>query len=78
MKSSLVVHEYYKRVFEDYTVLVQVNPLDYTGLELIIHPDKKIEKTKMNFDEDIEEDLEVDGFKKSNAIEFNMYLKGLA
>ncbi|MBK6264696.1 hypothetical protein JKA74_06580 [Marivirga sp. S37H4] len=78
MKSSLVVHEYYKRVFDDYIVLVQLNPLDYTGLELIIHPDKKIEKTKMTFDEDIKEDLEVDGFKKSNALEFNMYLKGLA
>ncbi len=78
MKSSLVVHEYYKRVFDDYIVLVQLNPLDYTGLELIIHPDKKIEKTKMTFDEDIREDLKIDEFKKSNALEFNMYLKGLA
>lgn len=77
MKSSLVVHEYYKRVFEDYTVLVQLNPHDFTGMELIIHPDKKMEKTKMTFDEEIREDLEIDGFKKSNAIEFNLYLKGL-
>lgn len=77
MKSSLVVHEYYKRQFEDYMVLVQVNPIDYSGLELIIHPDGKIEKTKMNFDEHIQEDLEVDDFKKSNALEFNIYLKGL-
>ncbi|MFQ3213044.1 MAG: hypothetical protein ACJAT1_000427 [Marivirga sp.] len=77
MKSSLIVHEYYKRQFDDYMVLVQVNPIDYSGLELIIHPDGKLEKTKMKFDEDIQEDLEVDGFKKSNALEFNIYLKGL-
>lgn len=78
MKSSLVVHEYYKRVFEDYIVLVQLNPIDYSGLELIIHPDKKIEKTKMQYDEHIQEDLAVDDFQKSNALEFNLYLKGLA
>ncbi len=77
MKNSLVVHEYYKRQFDDYIVLVQVNPIDYSGLELIIHPDGKIEKTKMKFDEHIAEDLEVDEFKKSKALEFNLYLKGL-
>ncbi|PTB96495.1 hypothetical protein C9994_07030 [Marivirga lumbricoides] len=77
MKSSLIVHEYYKRQFDDYMVLVQVNPIDYSGLELIIHPDGSIEKTKMKFDEDIQQDLEVDEFKKSNALEFNLYLKGL-
>jgi hypothetical protein len=78
MKSSAVVHEYYKRVFEDYIVLVQLNPIDYSGLELIVHPDKKLEKTKMQFDEDIREDLEVDEFKKTTALEFNLYLQGLA
>lgn len=77
MKSSAVVHEYYKRVFDDYTVLVQVNPIDYSGLELILHPDKKMEQTIMQFDENIREDLEVDEFQKSTALEFNLYLKGL-
>lgn len=77
MKSSAVVHEYYKRVFEDYIVLVQLNPMDFSGLELIVHPDKKLEKTKMQFDEGIKEDLEVDEFKKITALEFNLYLKGL-
>jgi len=78
MKSSAVVHEYYKRVFDDYIVLVQVNPMDFSGLELIVHPDKKLEQTKMQFDEDIKEDLEVDEFKPITALEFNLYLKGLA
>ncbi|WKK83477.1 hypothetical protein QYS48_14170 [Marivirga arenosa] len=77
MKSSAVVHEYYKRVFDDYTVLVQVNPINFTGLELIIHPEGKIEKTKMEFDEHIKEDLEHDDFQSTTALEFNLYLKGL-
>jgi len=78
MKSSAVVHEYFKRVFDDYIVLVQLNPMDYSGLELIVHPDKKLEKTKMQFDEEIKEDLEVDKFKSITALEFNLILKGLA
>lgn len=77
MKSSAVVHEYYKRVFDDYIVLVQINPIDFSGLELIVHPDKKLEKTKMQFDENIREDLEVDDFKSITALEFNLYFKGL-
>ncbi|GAB3340561.1 hypothetical protein GCM10027429_28170 [Marivirga atlantica] len=77
MKSSAIVHEYYKRAFDDYLVLVQVNPINYTGLELIVHPDGKLEKTKMEFDEHIKEDLEHDDFEQSSSLEFNLYLKGL-
>ncbi len=66
--------KYYKRVFEDYQVLVKVDPKDWTGVELIIHPDGKVEKTEMEFDEEIFENLEVDEFKPANAIEFNLYL----
>ena len=66
---------YFKRVFDDYTVLVQVNPESLRGTELIIHPDGKVEKTKMEFDEDIYEDLKVDEFKESSPLEFNLYLK---
>jgi arginase family enzyme len=51
--------KYFKRVFDDYQVLVKVNPADWTGTELIIHPDGKVEKTEMEFDEDIFEDLEL-------------------
>ena len=66
---------YYKRVFDDYTVLVQVNPESFRGMELIIHPDGKVEKTKMEFDEEIYEDLDADEFKESSPLEFNLYLK---
>lgn len=66
--------QYFKRVFDDYQVLVMVNPTDFTGIELIVHPDGKIEKTEMEFDEEIFDDLEVDEFKPSNALEFQLTL----
>jgi hypothetical protein len=73
----MIIHKYYKRVFDDITVLVQINPESFRGIELIIHPDGKIEKTKMVFDKDIYEDLTADDFKESSPLEFNLYLKGL-
>lgn len=76
--SQNIVQQYFKRVFEDYTVLVQVNPATYQGLELIIHPDGKIEKTKMQYDDEIFEDLAADEFEPASALEFNLYLKGLS
>jgi hypothetical protein len=66
--------QYFKRVFDDYQVLVKVNPKDYTGTELIVHPDGKVEKTEMVFDEEIFDDLEVDEFVSSSPLEFNLQL----
>lgn len=64
--------QYFKRVFDDYQVLVQVNTDSYTGVELIVHPDGKIEKTEMEFDEDIFDDLAEDKFMQCNVLEFQM------
>ncbi|MBN3584333.1 hypothetical protein JYB64_18200 [Algoriphagus aestuarii] len=68
------IAQYFKRVFDDYQVLVQVNPEDYTGIELILHPDGKVERTEMEFDEEIFEDLEVDEFKSCSPLEFQLLL----
>lgn len=68
------ISQYFKRVFEDYQVLVMVNPSDYTGVELIIHPDGSVEKTEIVFDEDIFEDLEVDEFQACSPLEFQLQL----
>ncbi len=59
-------------------ILIQLNPESFRGTELIIYSDGKIEKTKRVFDQDIIEDLAVDEFKEGSAMEFNLYLKGLA
>jgi hypothetical protein len=69
--------KYFKRTFEDYKVLVKVNPADWTGTELIIHPDGKIEKTEMEFDDEVLEDLAFDEFEEVGAMEFNLYDKGV-
>jgi len=75
MKKDAIVFKYFKRVFEDYQVLVSVNPIDFSGTELIIHPDGKVEKTDMMFDEEVYEDLATDEFKESSALEFQLYMK---
>jgi hypothetical protein len=69
--------QYFKRVFDDYQVLVQVNPEDFTGVELIVHPDGKIEKTEMTFDEEVFDDLAADEFLHCSAIEFQLLLSKL-
>lgn len=68
------ISQYFKRIFDDYQVLVMVNPTDFTGIELIVHPDGKIEKTEMEFDEEIFEDLDADEFKACSALEFQLTL----
>ena len=75
MKKDAIVFKYFKRVFDDYQVLVAVNPIDYSGTELIIHPDEKVEKNDMQYDEDIYEDLKVDEFNESSPLEFQLYMK---
>lgn len=66
--------QYFKRVFDDYQVLVKVNADDFSGTELIIHPDGRVEKTEMEFDKEIFEDLEVDEFVNCSPLEFNLHL----
>lgn len=72
-----MIHEYFKREFGDFTVLVQLNPESYAGVELTIHKDGKVDKRQMQFDEEIYEDLKEDEFTPSSPIEFNLYLKGI-
>lgn len=74
-KKDAIVFEYFKRVFDDYQVLVSVNPLDYSGTEIIVHPDERVEITKMQYDEEIYDDLAEDEFKKSSPLEFQLYSK---
>ncbi|MEX2336139.1 MAG: hypothetical protein WD555_02575 [Fulvivirga sp.] len=72
-----IVQQYFKREFKDFSIIVQVNPVTYNGVELTIHKDGKIDKRKLEFDEDIFDDLKEDEFIPSSALEFNLYLKGL-
>jgi hypothetical protein len=51
-----------------------INPQDFSGIELIVHPDGRIEKTDIAADEEIFEDLKADEFQACSALEFQLLL----
>lgn len=77
-KSSNIVHQYFKKEFEDSVVLVKVNPLLFTGTEITLLKSGEVEVREMEFDQEIFEDLAADGFQESSPLEFNLYHTGLA
>ncbi len=76
-KDSNIVHQYFKKEFQNTTILVKVNPILFSGTELTIMPDQKILIRELSFDEDIQEALRIDGFLEASAMEFNLYHSGL-
>ncbi len=76
-KSSNIVHQYFKKEFEDGKILVKVNPLLFVGTEITIPRKGEPAFRDMEFDEQIFDDLKADGFEEVNAMEFNLYLSGL-
>jgi len=77
-KSSNIVHQYFRKDFEDAKILVKVNPIMFTGIELTIDKDGEVQMREMEFDNEIFDDLEADGFQQSSPLEFNLYFTGLA
>lgn len=77
-KSQNIVHQYFKRQFEDYKILVKVNPIQFLGTEITIPQEGEMSIRELQFDENILEDLKTDGFEACSALEFNLYLTGLA
>jgi hypothetical protein len=77
-KGSNIVHQYFKKEFEDFTILVRVNPIQWKGTELTLPKNGEPEVRELDFDEDIFEDLRADGFNESSPLEFNLYYSGLA
>ncbi|MFZ1806478.1 MAG: hypothetical protein WAU36_04620 [Cyclobacteriaceae bacterium] len=75
---SNIVHQYFKKEIEGSKLLVKLNPIHLTGLELIVYAHGKVETRDLNFDEAIFDDLEADGFKEVSGMEFNLHLSGLA
>ena len=59
------------------TVLVRVNPILFTGTEITLLSNGAKELRELEFDENIEDDLKVDGFATASPLEFNLHLMGL-
>jgi hypothetical protein len=76
-KDSNIVHQYFKKEFEQFTVLVRVNPIQFKGTEITLHKDGKSDVRDVDFDPEIFEDLKADGFEASSPLEFNLYYNGL-
>jgi hypothetical protein len=77
-KESNIVHRYFKKKFEDATILVKVNPVMFKGIEITLLLNGESQMRELEFDEDIWEDLQADGFEEASALEFNLYYSGLA
>ena len=77
-KESNIVHRYFKKKFDEATILVKVNPILFKGVEITLLPTGEYETRALEFDEDILEDLKTDGFEEASALEFNLYYSGLA
>ena len=76
-KDRNIVHQYFKKEFDDITVLVKVNPLTFTCAEITISKTGETEMRKMEFDAEIFDDLKADGFIEASPLEFNLYQSGL-
>jgi hypothetical protein len=77
-KESNIVHQYFKKKFEDVIILVKVNPIQFKGVEITLLSNGECEMRALEFDEAIMEDLAADGFEEASALEFNLYYSGLA
>ena len=77
-KGSNIVHRYFKKEFEEFTILVKVDPYRFTGTEITLNNDGTSGIREIEFDQDIFDDLEADGFTGSSPLEFNLYYSGLA
>ena len=53
MKKDFIIHEYFKKVLDGMTILVQIDTKQLKGTEIIIYPSGEKEITAREFDEDI-------------------------
>ncbi|RAV98658.1 hypothetical protein [Pseudochryseolinea flava] len=77
-KGSNIVHQYFKKEFEEATIIVKVNPIHFTGTEITVAKDGQVEVRELEFDQNIFDDLKADEFVESSPLEFNLYYNGLA
>jgi hypothetical protein len=83
-KESNIVHHYFKKQFDGFTVMVKVDPYQLKGTEITIEKGGSKEIRHLKFDEEgysmpeeIFEDLKEDGFEAASPMEFNLYHSGL-
>ena len=76
-KDSNIVHQYYKKESGQTLYLLKVNPIQFTGAEIIIFPDGKTDFREFEFDEEFVAEIKAQGYSPAGPLEFNLYLSGL-
>jgi hypothetical protein len=76
-KESNIVHRYFRKKYDHATILLRINPIQLTGLELTLAHGDKAQLRQVAFDDSFGDDLRADGFEEANALEFNLYYSGL-
>jgi hypothetical protein len=77
IRSSNIVHQYFKKDNGKSKILVKVNPVHMTGLELIVYPKGRLESRDLDVDPSLIDDLQAEGFEEVSGMEFNLLLSGL-
>ncbi len=77
-KESNIVHRYMRKKSQASTVLLRINPLNHSALQLTLTPGENPQLHKVEFDETVWDDLKEEGFEEANSLEFNLYYSGLA
>jgi hypothetical protein len=77
-KESNIVHRYLRKKSESSTILLRINPINFSGLRLTMIAGKNAELDEVEFEETLWEDLKSQGFEEGNPLEFNLYYSGLA
>ena len=76
-KGSNIVHQYFRKEFDGFTVLVKLNPIQLKATEITLTKGNQPEFREIEVDADILDDLKADGFAEASPLEFNLYLSGL-
>ena len=76
-KESNIVHRYLRKKSESVTILLRINPMNFSGLKLTMVPGKDAQLHEVEFEETLWEDLKMEGFEEGNPLEFNLYYSGL-
>jgi hypothetical protein len=76
-KGSNIVHQYFRKEAAGAKILLRVDPIHFTGMEISVNAEGHAELRELELDSEIFEDLKADEFVEASPLEFNLYLNGL-
>ena len=75
-KDSNIVHQYFRNESGETMILVKVNPIQYMA-EITVSATGEKELREFELDEEVEKELEANGYQPAGPMEFNLYFSGL-